>query len=224
MKKIIVFFSFFAVAQQLTAQQIEDKYPISILNPSGTKQLLFYFSGDGGINNFSENLCNDLAKKNYPVLIFNSRKYFWKQKLPNIMAPQVSEIIQYYLAKLNKKEFSIIGYSFGADVAIYYNTRLPKNLTLALKSTVLLSPSMATDFTIKLSDLLGMDNAKGEYKTLPEILKSQTNTLCVFGEDEDKQFYNGVANKKNIKRILLPGSHKYSANFDKVSAAIVTGL
>ena len=125
-KKIFVFLLSLAVTMQLAAQNMEDKYPISILNPSGTKQLLFYFSGDGGINNFSETLCADLAIKNYVVIVFNSRKYFWKQKLPDFMAAQVSEIIQYYLLKFNKKEYSLIGYSFGADAVIYLNTRIPK--------------------------------------------------------------------------------------------------
>lgn len=221
MKKVAVLLFCFAVSMQLTAQNMEDKYPISILNPSGTKQLLFYFSGDGGINNFSETLCADLAKNNFVVIVFNSRKYFWKQKLPDLMAAQVSEIIQYYLVKFNKKEYSLIGYSFGADAAIYFNTRIPKSLMPLPKSTILLSPSIATDFTVKVSDLLGIESSNGKYKTLPEILKITSNVLCVFGDQEQKELYNGIANKKNIKRILLPGSHKYNNDVEKVVATIV---
>lgn len=221
MRKILLLFICFAVSIQLSAQSMEDKYPITVLNPTGAKQLLFYFSGDGGINNFSENLCASLAKNNFVVIVFNSRKYFWKQKLPDLMATQVSEIIQYYLGKFNKKEFSLIGYSFGADAAIFLNTRISKNLTPVLKSTILLSPSMATDFTIKFSDLLGIETASGKYKTLPEILKISSNVLCVFGDEEQKEFYNGIASKKNIKRVLLPGSHKYNNDAEKVIATIL---
>ena len=221
MRKILILFICFAVSIQLSAQSMEDKYPITVLNPTGAKQLLFYFSGDGGINNFSENLCASLAKNNFVVIVFNSRKYFWKQKLPDLMATQVSEIIQYYLGKFNKKEFSLIGYSFGADAAIFLNTRISKNLTPVLKSTILLSPSMATDFTIKFSDLLGIETASGKYKTLPEILKISSNVLCVFGDEEQKEFYNGIASKKNIKRVLLPGSHKYNNDAEKVIATIL---
>lgn len=214
-----LFFTFFT-----HAQSIEDKYPVTVLNPNGSKQLLFYFTGDGGINNFSEQLCNDLVQKQYTVIIFNSRKYFWKQKLPDFMATQVNEIILYYLNRFKKKEFSIIGYSFGADAAIYYNSRVPKNLMPLLKSTILLSPSIATDFTVKFADLLGIESSSGQFKTLPEILKIQTNILCVFGEEEEKQFYNGIANKKNIKRVLLPGSHKYDNDRNKVITTVLSGL
>ena len=214
---------FFSI--QLHAQNIEDKYPVTILNPNGTKQLLFYFTGDGGINNFSEQLCNNLAQKKYTVIILNSRKYFWKQKLPDYMATQVSEIIQFYVTKLKKKEFSIIGYSFGADAAIFYNTRVPKNLLPLLKSTILLSPSIATDFTVKFADLLGIESSSGQFKTLPEILKIPTYVLCMFGEEEEeKQLYNGIANKKNIKRVLLPGSHKYDNDINKVVTTVLSAL
>lgn len=221
---VLILFCLPLLTIQLHAQNIEDKYPVTILNPNGTKQLLFYFTGDGGINNFSEQLCNNLAQKKYTVIILNSRKYFWKQKLPDYMAAQVSEIIQFYITKFKKKEFSIIGYSFGADAATFYNTRVPKNLLPLLKSTILLSPSIATDFTVKLADLLGIESSSGQFKTLPEILKIPTYVLCVFGEEEEKQLYNGIANKKNIKRVLLPGSHKYDNDINKVITTVLSAL
>lgn len=220
----LALFCFLHFSPLVYGQNIEDKYPVTVLNPNGSKQLLFYFTGDGGINNFSENFCNGLVQKNYTVICFNARQYFWKQKLPDVMAAQVSEIIVYYMNKLHKKEFSLLGYSFGADAAIFLVNRLPKNIAPFLKSTVLLSPSMATDFTVKFVDLLGIQNKDGKYKTLPEILKISTPVLCVFGEEEEKTFANGVANKKNIKKVFLPGSHKYDNNISGVVAAVLTVL
>ena len=174
------------------AQSIEDKYPVTVLNSTSAKHLVFYFTGDGGINNFSENFCDALVKKNYTVICFNSRKYFWKQKTPELMAAQVSEVINYYLNKFNKKEYSLIGYSFGADAAVYLVNRLPKNLNSMLKSTVLLSPSLATDFTVKLGDLLGIESSEGKYKTLPEILKITGPVLCVLGMRKIKHSQMGL--------------------------------
>ena len=87
-----------------------------------------------------------------------------------------------------------------------------------------MSPSLATDFTIKFSDLLGIETASGKYKTLPEILKIASNVLCVFGDEEQKEFYNGIANKKNIRRIILPGSHKYNGDVENVIKTILPML
>ena len=221
---ITTLFGFLFFASFTHAQSIEDKYPVTVLNPTGTKQLVFYFTGDGGINTFSEKFCDGLAQKNYTVICFNARKYFWKQKTPELMASQVTEIIRYYLNKFNKKEYSLIGYSFGADAVIYLANRLPKNLSPLLKSTVLLSPSLATDFTVKFVDLLGIESSEGKYKTLPEILKLMGPILCVFGDQEQKTFANGIVNKRNIRKILLPGSHKYDNNTNAVITAVLTVL
>ena len=221
---VATLFSFLFFTSFTHGQSIEDKYPVVVLNPSGTKQLVFYFTGDGGINNFSESFCDGLAKKNFTVIRFNSRKYFWKQKTPELMATQVSEIIYYYLNKFNKKEYSLIGYSFGADVVIHLVNRLPKNLSPLLKSTVLLSPSLATDLTVKIGDLLGIESSEGKYKTLPEVLKITSPVLCVFGDQEQKIFANGIVNKKNIRKVLLPGSHKYDNNTNGVISVVLTEL
>ena len=203
---------------------MEDRFPVSVINPTGNKRLIFYFSGDGGINNFTENLCNQLGTKGYTIIRFNSRKYFWTQKTPEQIAKDAGEIITYYLSLLSKKDFSVIGYSFGGDAAVYLANRLPKYLQSKLASAILLSPSLATDFKIKVTDLLGIENNKGAYQTLPEINKLTIPLLCIFGEEEDKTFYNATVSKKNIRRILLPGSHKFNNDISKVVNTILIGL
>ena len=206
------------------AQNMEDRFPLSIINATGNKRLVFYFSGDGGINNFTEELCANLAGKGYTIIRFNSRKYFWKQKTPDQLAKDAGEIISYYLALYHKKDFSIVGYSFGADAAIYLTNRLPKNLQPRLVSVVFLSPSIATDFSVKFSDLLGIENNKGVYEILPEVNKINIPALFIFGEEGDKTIYNAIAYKKNKKRILLPGSHKFNNDVSKVASIILTAL
>ena len=85
------------------------KFPVSILNKNGTKQLVIYLSGDGGINNFSQQVSEELAIKNYPVIRFDSRKYFWNRKTPEQFAQDLGEILRYYLLACNKTEFSVVG-------------------------------------------------------------------------------------------------------------------
>jgi type IV secretory pathway VirJ component len=203
---------------------MEDRFPVSVINATGSKKLIFYFSGDGGINNFTENLCDQLGSKGYTVIRFNSRKYFWSQKTPEQIAKDAGEIITYYLSLYNKKDFALVGYSFGADAVVYLTNRLPKNLQPKLVSVSLLSPSLATDFSIKFSDLLGIENNKGAYQTLPEINKINIPVLCIFGDEEDKAFYNAIASKKNIRRILLPGSHKFNNDVSMVVNILLTAL
>ncbi len=226
MKRFLLLFliaNIFIIAKT-NAQGMEDKFPVTVINATVTKKLLFYFSGDGGINNFTEKLCAELAAKNYTVICFNSRKYFWKQKTPEQFATDATEIITYYLTQYNKKDFSVVGYSFGADAAVYFAKLLPKKLQPKLFSVVLLSPSMATDFKIKFTDLLGMESNSGEYKILSELNKLILPVLSIFGEEGDKTFYNGIAVKKNLRKALLKGSHKFDNNISLVATTIITGL
>ena len=211
---------------QMQAQSSPEisKFPVSNLNKNGTKQLVIYLTGDGGINTFSQQVCDELALKNYPVLRFDSRKYFWKQKTPEQFAQDLGEIIKYYLVACNKTEFSVVGYSFGADAALLAIPRLPANLKQKLKSSVFLSPAVATDLSVRITDLLGFENNKGRYKTLPEIDKITGRVFCIFGKDEDSPFYKSVKDKKNIGKILVPGSHRYNNNPVIVAAAIREAL
>ena len=225
MKQLLLICFFTSIISfNLIAQSFEDRFPVSVINVTGKKRLVFYFSGDGGINNFTENLCDQLGTKGFTVIRFNSRKYFWTKKTPEQIAKDAGEIITYYLSLYNKTDFSVVGYSFGADAAIYLASRLPKNLQSKLVSAILLSPSLATDFTIKFSDLLGIENTKGDYQTLPELNKLTIPVLCVFGEQGDKTFYNSIASKKNIRRMLLPGSHKFNNDVSKVVNTILIAL
>ena len=220
---LICFFAI-AISFDVVAQSMEDRFPVSVINATGSKRLVFYFSGDGGINKFTEKVCDQLGTKGYTVIRFNARKYFWTQKTPEQIAKDASEIITYYLSQYNKKDFSLIGYSFGADAALYLANRFPKTLQPKLVSVILLSPSLATDFTVKFSDLLGMENNKGAYQTLPEVNKITIPVLCIFGDEEEKVFYNAIASKKNIRRILLPGSHKFNNDISKVVNTILLAL
>ncbi len=221
---LLTFFFPIVISFKVDAQSIEDRFPLSVINATGNKRLIFYFSGDGGINNFTENLCDQLGAKGYTVIRFNSRKYFWTKKTPEQIAKDAGEIITYYLSLYNKKDFSLVGYSFGADAAVYLANRLPKNMQQKLVSATLLSPSLATDFTVKFSDLLGIENNKGAYETLPEVNKIAVPLLFIFGEEENKTFYNAIASKKNIRRILLPGSHKFNNDITKVVNTILIAL
>ena len=227
MKKIytLILFCICAVSQ-IKAQSAADisKFPVSTLNKNGTKQMVIYLTGDGGINNFSQQVCDELAIKNYPVIRFDSRKYFWNRKTPEQFAKDLGEIIKYYLLTYNKTDFSIVGYSFGADAALLAVPRLSANLRQKLKSAVFLSPAVATDLTVKISDLLGFENNKGKYKTLPEIDKITGKVFCIFGKEEDSLFYKYVKDKKSIGKILVPGSHRYNNNTVIVAKAIEEAL
>ena len=214
----LIFSLYFAQAQDLS------RYPLTVKPKATAKRIIFYLSGDGGMNSFSQNLMESLSEKNYAIVSLDSKKYFWDQKTPDKMAQDLTIIIEHYLKTWNNAEFSIVGYSFGADAALFLTPRLSKELQAKLKSTILLSPSSSTDFVIKLTDMMGFGNKEAKYKTLPEVNKINSQLCFIFGANEDLAMYNAIPSKKNISKIKIPGSHKFDNDIQKVALTIQTGL
>ncbi len=177
------------------------------------KPLVVYISGDGGWNSFSQNVVRELNEKMFPVVALDSRKYFWEAKSPGQFAMAIQSVIEKYLQIWKVNSFIVLGYSFGADVAAFLPERLPKNLTEKQKGLFLLSPSLGTDFMIRIGDLLGTGNAdNGKYRVLAEIQKSPVPVICIFGRDEEENFSRQIIESENLKKIILPGSHRFSGN------------
>lgn len=223
MNKLSLIISLILISSFCKAQDIS-KYPLQIIAKPNAQHVIFYISGDGGMNSFSQSLTQGLADKNYAIISLDSRKYFWEQKTPDKMAQDFNQIIGHYLKLWDKDEFSILGYSFGADAGIFLTPRLSKELQQKIKSTVFLSPSTSTDFVIKLTDMIGFGSKEAKYKTLPELNKVSIPQYFIFGKDEESDFYKSIPDRKNITKTLIPGSHKFNNDTKKVVAAVLAGI
>ncbi|WP_293312481.1 AcvB/VirJ family lysyl-phosphatidylglycerol hydrolase [Pedobacter sp. UBA5917] len=221
--KIFLFCTLICCSLFTLGQDIS-KLPLTIKAKPAAKSIIFYLSGDGGMNSFSQNLIQSLNDKNYAVVALDSKKYFWEQKTPDKLAQDLNAVIESYLKNWDKEEFSILGYSFGADAALFLTPRLAKDLQQKLRSTILLSPSSSTDFVIHLTDMMGLGSKNAKYKVLPEINKIGSKLLFIFGEGEDSDLQKAIPDKKNITKTLIPGSHKFDNDIKKVVATIQTEL
>jgi len=200
------------------------KLPLTAATKPGAKKIIFYLSGDGGMNSFSQKLTTAIQNKNFATVSLDSRKYFWDQKTPEKMTQDLSAAITHYLTTWNIDEFSIVGYSFGADATLMLVPRLSKDLQSKLKSIVLLSPSNSTDLVIKLTDMMGFGNKEGKYKVIAECNKIAQPIRFIFGKDEDNGVYKSIPERKNISRIQIPGSHKFDNDTNSVVSAVSEGL
>ncbi|WP_316850517.1 AcvB/VirJ family lysyl-phosphatidylglycerol hydrolase [Pedobacter agri] len=225
MKKISLYLFFLIgfYAIQVNGQDIS-KYPLSIKKKNSAKRMVFYLSGDGGMNSFSQSVVDALSEKNFAIVSLDSKKYFWDAKTPDKLAQDLNGIIAYYLKAWDKDEFSILGYSFGADAALFLVPRLAKDLQSKHQSTVVLSPSTSTDFVVKLTDLIGLGSKEAKYKTVPELAKINSPLTIIFGRDEDENIYKAFPERKNINKIQIPGSHKFNNDIQKVVSTIQSGL
>lgn len=195
--------------------------PVNIVssNSDSSKPLVFYMTGDGGWNKFSQLLTQGMAAKGYPVVSLNSNKFFWQKKTPEQNAAAISALVKSYQKQWKRAKVLLIGYSFGADVLPFAYYHLPKDLTAQVQNITLLSPSANTDFEVHLMVMLGN---KGEGQSVPEAINKIIDKpiTIIFGEGENL-YKNGELTGKNLTFQTLPGGHHYDGNETNVVNAII---
>ena len=185
-----------------------------------TKPLLFYISGDGGWNNFSTSLVQRLNSLGYPVIGLDAKSYFWSRKTPEQTTQDVVTLLQQHTDLWKGNGVVMIGYSFGADVMPFVETRLPKTIGQQLKTTLLLSPSERTDFEVHLLDVL--TSASHSFPVMQEINQLTKPVTVFFGEDENAGYSKKISSK-NVRVVTLNGGHRYNNDADALSKQL-TGI
>jgi type IV secretory pathway VirJ component len=219
---ILLYFTAATENPVFSQTDFKDLPVITLANNDTSKPMIFYISGDGGWNKFSNTLMKNFNARGYPVLGLNARDYFWKKKDPAQAANDFSVLLNHYLSEWKRKSFILIGYSFGADVSPFIVTRLDTHLESRLDDIVLMSPSPKTDFEIHISGMLGFGNREGQ--SVPdEINKLKTKLLFVFGSDEN-DFPMKSLRTSNYKIARLPGGHHYDGNPAAVCKTILDNV
>ncbi|MEI6677288.1 MAG: alpha/beta fold hydrolase [Mariniphaga sp.] len=218
---LVVFFRYMTF---LNAQEINhvNDLPVHISVSKGTQEgLVMYITGDGGWNNFNQQLVQVFEERGYAVVALNSRKYFWSEKSPDEFAHDVEMLSGYYMKELEKTSIIIVGYSFGADVASFLPGRLSVELQKKIRKITLISPSASTDFVIRLADLVGEgENMDRKYKVKPEIEQIHLPVVCTFGLEETKILKSALSDNDALTIKVLPGDHRYNNDFALLSKMI----
>ncbi len=198
--------------------------PLHELVPTKTdKPLIIYVSGDGGWNNFSDELTKAFWKQGYGVIGLDARKYFWQAKTPEKLAAVVASLAKEKMHDWHLQRFVLIGYSFGADVCAFVPGQLSDDLQQDLSDLVLISPAESSHFEVRLSDMLSMFNKPGKYKVAEALRGNKLPTLCVFGEGEEKDWLS-VLDMPQLQSIVLPGGHHYENNYEKVVKTVTAWM
>ncbi len=134
--------------------------PVKEWTDPANKPFILYISGDGGFNNFSTGLCNELNRSGYNVTAINAKTYFWEKRTAEQSALDIASYLDKKMAGRNNQQLVLAGYSFGADVLPFIVNKLPEAMKKKLVSVVLLSPSTTTDFEIHWADIFGISKKR----------------------------------------------------------------
>ncbi|MGJ1385226.1 AcvB/VirJ family lysyl-phosphatidylglycerol hydrolase [Sphingobacterium spiritivorum] len=185
---------------------------------------ILFFSGDGGLNTFSSNLCSTLANKGYGISAVDSKKYFWNKKSPQQLANDMAVYLHKILDKRPNTQFVIAGFSFGADAVPFLVNRLPADLKNKLYRAIMIEPSTSTDLEIHLADMVGRSRVKRSLDVIAEINKIEnTQTLLLMGNDT-RDFPSSQLITKHLRIQVLKGDHHFDGHEDEVANAVISEL
>jgi type IV secretory pathway VirJ component len=178
--------------------------PVDTLNSNDSnKPLIFYLTGDGGMNSFSKSFIKQWNRHGYPIIALNLKSYLWNAKTPDKAAADVTGLLRKYMHNWKRQRLVLVGYSLGADVLPFVQTRLEDDVKDKSSNLVLLSPSATTDFEVHV-----FYSSKGA--SVPaEINKLTKPTLIIFGNAEKDVPEKSISNK-NVTIIKVPGDHHYN--------------
>lgn len=219
------FFSFrngTALCDHIGKQNRQEALPV-IVSPAPANPntpMVLMISGDGGWKGFDQQLAAQFVNRDIPVVSLNALKYFWSKKTPEQATAAVAALLEKYMGEWNKKEFILVGFSFGADVMPFVVNRLNGELSSKNKSVALLSPGTTTDFEIHISQMLN-SKKQWKYNVVSEINKIRgKQVLCLFGDEEHAYPVKDLP-KTDCKVIFLKGGHHYEDNKEDIAKLIL---
>ncbi len=178
---------------------------------------IIYFTGDGGWNDFSQQIAENIHQKGYTIFSIDSKKYFWEKKTPQEVASLMMGLIQTYPNDFGQRKLVLMGYSFGASILPFVIDKLPQTEQAFIETVFCLSPSVYADFEVKFATMLNIGAADKNYPVIEEMKRLRQQSFYIyFGKDEDKQDIRSFKDS-GLRLTLFPGSHRYNNDAAAVS-------
>ncbi|MDQ6901590.1 MAG: virulence factor [Bacteroidota bacterium] len=224
MKQLSKFFFIFPLFILLMFSAFAQNFPVKAWDAAThDKPLIFYISGDGGLNNFSSGLCGALNKKGYDVCALNAKSYFYNKKTPEQTTNDIYNYLSQKLKGRSSQQIILIGYSFGADVLPFVLNRLPKKMLDQTRVSFLMASSGNTDFEIHWSDMFG-GNAKRSMDVVSEINKLDNAKIVIISASDDGYLDVKKITLKKYTHEVLPGGHHFDGDTDEIVKVMLNDM
>jgi type IV secretory pathway VirJ component len=188
---------------------------------AGAEQLFaVLLTGDGGWAGIDQDVSAALAARGVPVVGWNSLKYYWQGRTPEVAARDLERIVRRYSAAWRRAKVVLVGYSFGADVLPFLYTRLAADVQADVASVSLLALSDTASFEFHVADWIpGAD--RGERQTVPELGRmGAVRVACVYGAEEADSPCRSL-HGPTLRAVELAGGHHFGGDHAALAGAIL---
>jgi type IV secretory pathway VirJ component len=187
-----------------------------------TGAMAVLLSGDGGWAGIDKALAGRLAAGGVPVVGWNSLKYYWTPRTPDVAARDLARILEHYQRAWGPRRVLLAGYSFGADVLPFLVARLPVPLRERVEQVALLGLSPDASFAFHVTDWVAA--GRGGYPTAPEVLRlAPTPVLCLQGEGDADSGCRALRSP-HVRVVSLPGGHHFAGDYARIADALLAAL
>ena len=177
---------------------------------AGGRLLGLVISGDGNWADLIAGLSRTLADSGIPIVGLEARSYLEHGRTPERTAADMERVLRAYLARWERDEILIAGYSRGADLAPFIVNRLPEDLKHRVRLVALLSPSTTANFHFHWIDLVRSVRRATDVPLAPEIADmGDVRVLCVYGRAERDSLCPAAAPGR-VHSVAREGGHRTS--------------
>ena len=179
-------------------------------------------TGDGGWAGLDREVAAVLAGRGIPVIGWDSLRYFWTAKNPEIASKDLDRIIRHYSASWQKSRVLLVGYSMGADAMPFLLNRLPPDTRSKVAATSLLG--LGTEAFFEFHVGLWVGRTTGGQPVEPEMRRLEgSNITCIFGKDESDSLCRKLPDRI-VHRTELGGGHHFGGDYEHLAQLILSGI
>jgi len=130
----------------------------------------------------------------------------------------IDRIVRFYAYHWKRPRVLLIGYSKGADVLPFAVNRLPQATRSLVQLTTLIGLGQSAAFEFHVTNWLGGGSG---VPIKPETDKlSSSDTLCLYGEDDDESLCPTIG-AQHARVVNLSGGHHFGGDYRKLAELII---
>jgi type IV secretory pathway VirJ component len=209
------------VAQATLPTSVADLPLVEIPSAGGAANdvMAIILTGDGGWAGLDREVADALASRGVPVVGWDSLRYYWEARNPEVAAKDLSRIIQHYSQSWKKPRVILVGYSMGADVLPFLLNRLAGDARARVVSTALLGLSSDAFFEFHVGQWVGA--AEGGLAVAPEMRRLKgANITCIYGKEETDSLCRALS-ADVAHRAELGGGHHFGGDYQRLGELIL---
>ena len=190
-------------------------------NPNGLMAIVL--SGDGGWRDLDKTIAEELQSRGVSVVGWDSVRYFWQKKTPELTAADLTAVIQTYGEKWHAKSVALVGYSFGADVLPFIYNDLATSIKQRIAQISLLGFANAADWEIQVAGGRHRAQLGGRSGRNSDRAGADKLVQCFYGNEETDTFCHALSSR-GVEVIKTTGGHHFDGNYARLAEQILDGF